>query len=372
MNIICKEINPSENIGVITQRAEKKLMPLIAHLDLTYRCNLKCLHCYCVNDSERAELTFPEIKSLLDQLAEAGALLLTVSGGEVFLREDIFDILEYAKGKLFAVSIFTNGTLLDEDKVKRLAALRPLSVELSLYGTGEKVHEKITGVAGSFEKTLRAIKLLKARNLRTVIKTMLMKENFCELENIFLFTKRENIELQLGVEITPKTDGSRAPLTHELDEKILLGYFAGDIPSSYNPQRELTVEEMANKPACGAARVTCAINPYGDIFPCSILTIPVGNIRAVPFKKIWSSSQPLLNSLRNIYAYGDLPDCSRCSLITHCRRCHGIAYLESGNFAGKSESACRYAKILKNVNQRFLNKEGSNGGREETLRKTGS
>lgn len=372
MNIICEAINPSEKIETIARRAEGKLMPLIAHLDLTYRCNLRCRHCYCVNRPERAELTLPEIKSLLDQLAEAGALLLTLSGGEVFLREDVFDIIKYAKRKLFAVSVFTNGTLLDEDKVKRLADLCPLSVELSLYGMSAETHEKITGVEGSFEKTLSAIKLLKAQNSRIVIKTMLMKENFCELENIFLFTKRENVELQLGVEITPKTDGSQAPLKYGLDEETLFGYFSGDIPSPYETQRELTVEEMANKPACGAGQLTCAVNPYGDIYPCSLLTIPVGNIREAFLKEIWTSGESILPTLRNIRTYGDLPDCSQCSLITHCKRCHGIAYLESGNFTAKSESACRYAKILKNVNQRFLNKEDLNGERKETLRKTGT
>src|SRR3990172_4107083 len=84
-------------------------LPVSAVLELTYECNLRCRHCYIVNQ-DRAVLGTSAIFSILDELAEAGTLFLAFTGGEILLREDFFDVAEYAKRKHFALSILTNGT----------------------------------------------------------------------------------------------------------------------------------------------------------------------------------------------------------------------------------------------------------------------
>ena len=80
----------------MNQRALDLGVPLSAHIDLTFRCNERCIHCY-LDHEDYGEMTTAEIKGVLDQLAEAGTFFLTLSGGEILLRKDFFEILEYAR-----------------------------------------------------------------------------------------------------------------------------------------------------------------------------------------------------------------------------------------------------------------------------------
>ena len=94
-------------------RALRLGIPLGAQLDLTYRCNERCVHCY-LDHVDHGEMTLAEIKDLLDQFAAAGVFFLTISGGEIFLRPDLFDILEHARRLMFSVKIKTNAILIRE------------------------------------------------------------------------------------------------------------------------------------------------------------------------------------------------------------------------------------------------------------------
>src|SRR6202453_3143965 len=95
----------------MSERAQRLGVPFSAQLDLTYRCNERCVHCYLDHD-DHGEMTTAEIKSLLDQLADAGVFYLTISGGEILMRRDFFEILEYARKRTFSVKLKTNGILI--------------------------------------------------------------------------------------------------------------------------------------------------------------------------------------------------------------------------------------------------------------------
>ena len=88
-------------------------VPLSAQIDLTYRCNERCVHCYLDHD-DHGEMTTGELKTLLDQLASAGVLFLTLSGGEILLRKDFFEVLQYARELSFCVKLKTNAILIRE------------------------------------------------------------------------------------------------------------------------------------------------------------------------------------------------------------------------------------------------------------------
>jgi MoaA/NifB/PqqE/SkfB family radical SAM enzyme len=133
----------------IQERAARKKIPFSCHFDLTYHCNLNCVHCYVVKE-DRPELNTAEVKSILDQLAAAGTLYLSFSGGEIFTREDFFEIAEYARKLHFALRLLTNGTLIDEETADRIAALNPDLVSISIYSANPEIHDEITSVPGSF------------------------------------------------------------------------------------------------------------------------------------------------------------------------------------------------------------------------------
>src|SRR6476659_2465736 len=106
----------------MNERALELGVPIGVHLDVTYRCNERCVHCYLDHD-DHGELTTAEVKDVLDQLAAAGTLFLVFSGGELLLRTDFFELLEYARALQFDVKIKTNALLIKEAEAKRIRDL---------------------------------------------------------------------------------------------------------------------------------------------------------------------------------------------------------------------------------------------------------
>src|SRR5207244_2290697 len=161
--------------GLLEQMTEKALarnIPLSVQLDLTYRCNERCVHCY-LDHEDHGEMTAAEIKGVLDQLAEAGVFFLTMSGGEVLLRKDFFEILEHARAMLFNVKLKTNGILIRERDAERIRSLGVQQVQISIYSHRPDVHDAITKVRGSLSRSLDAIRFLKSKWLKVTVANVL-------------------------------------------------------------------------------------------------------------------------------------------------------------------------------------------------------
>jgi MoaA/NifB/PqqE/SkfB family radical SAM enzyme len=158
------------------------------HWELTYRCNQRCSHCYLdvlpPNSDVPAELTTQECLGIVDQIADAGALNLTLSGGEILVRRDLFEIASHARARRLLLRLFTNGVGVTPLIADRIAELHPYAVEISLYSARPELHERITGLRRSWELTTRALRLLHERGVRTVMKTPLMHENVAEIDHL--------------------------------------------------------------------------------------------------------------------------------------------------------------------------------------------
>jgi MoaA/NifB/PqqE/SkfB family radical SAM enzyme len=127
-------------------------------MELTFRCNLQCAHCYCnlpLNDQDaiNKELSTEKVCDILDQIADAGCLWLLLTGGEPLVRRDFLEIYTYAKKKGFMISLFTNGTLLTEKMADYLAEYPPFILEITLYGVTKETYESITGLIKTFSPT---------------------------------------------------------------------------------------------------------------------------------------------------------------------------------------------------------------------------
>jgi sulfatase maturation enzyme AslB (radical SAM superfamily) len=137
----------------VGQKAFNLGVPLAVHMDVTYRCNERCVHCYLDHD-DHGEMTTAEIKDVLDQLAEAGVFFLTFSGGEVFMRRDFFEIVEYARRLMFNVKIKTNAVMIHEEEARRIRELDVDTIQISVYSHRPEVHDAITKLPHSFERTI--------------------------------------------------------------------------------------------------------------------------------------------------------------------------------------------------------------------------
>ncbi len=180
----------------ISEKALALGVPISVHLDVTYRCNERCVHCYLDHD-DLGEMTTAEIKDVLDQVAEAGTFYLVFSGGEVFMRRDFFELLEHARKLLFSVKVKTNAVMIGEAEARRLRELQVERVQISIYSHHPEVHDAITKLPGSLRRTIAAIRFLKSQGLRVTIANVLMTENAADYPGVMALAK------ELGVHYTP-------------------------------------------------------------------------------------------------------------------------------------------------------------------------
>src|ERR1700734_3869229 len=149
-------------MAAMNQRALDLGVPLSVHLDVTYRCNERCVHCYLDHD-DHGEMTTAEIRDLLAQLANAGVFFLTLSGGEVLMRRDFFEIVEHARGLLFNVKVKTNGVMIRSDEARRIRELGVEQVQISVYSHRPEIHDAIPTLPGPLNRTIEAIRFLKSQ-----------------------------------------------------------------------------------------------------------------------------------------------------------------------------------------------------------------
>ncbi len=180
-------------------------IPFVMLLELTYKCNLHCQHCYIIKEN-RSELTYSQITKLLDELANNGTLYLTLSGGEVMVREDFWDIVEYAKKLNFALRIYTNGTLLTSKDIERFAAIPILNVGISIYSASADIHDKITGQIGSWEKAISSLEQLKLQGIETHFKYIFTKLDFHQYKKAMKLAEKLGAIFKGDPTVSPRND----------------------------------------------------------------------------------------------------------------------------------------------------------------------
>jgi MoaA/NifB/PqqE/SkfB family radical SAM enzyme len=195
----------------MSQRALDLGVPMSVHFDITYRCNERCVHCYLDHD-DHGEMTTTEIKRVLDELAEAGTFFLTFSGGEVLMRRDFFELLEYARGLMFAVRIKTNAVMIGESEARRMLELGVEQIQVSIYSHRAEVHDAITKLPGSLRRSVEAIRFLTRQGLRVTIANVLMTANMRDHAGVQALARELGVQYTLDPTITPRMDGDTSIL----------------------------------------------------------------------------------------------------------------------------------------------------------------
>lgn len=336
-------------LSQFARRKRGEVIPSDIQFDVTYRCNLKCVHCYvesAVNAPHSDELSTLEIKGILGQLFEAGVLSVTFSGGEPLCRPDIFEIMEFARDRGLFFGLKTNGTLITEKVADRLSKLGVVGVHVSLYAAIPPIHACITGVPGSFSETIQSIKLLHERNIRVGIKTSLMKYNADEVQALELLAEQLGVDFRPDPIIFPKMEEIGCVEDIRMDDHQLkkVALHRNWVPSD----EQLTHEDLEEHLICNAARTRCAISPEGEVYPCGIWRIPMGDLRHQTFKNIWHGA--VAEKIRSI-KLRHMGVCAWCDLAKYCARCMALAYMENGSISGPSSENCRLARVLKGVKE---------------------
>lgn len=311
------------------------MAPLWAKFEISTRCHLDCSHCY-IPFADRApkgplrvlrsqeELTDEEILSVIDQLAELGTLLLTFTGGEIFLRKTVLDLLSYAHSRGFVLELFTSGTLLNGEKVSALADMNIGRVQISVYSADSAVHDEFTRLPGSWVRSMNAISLLAKHGIPVEMACSITPFNYQDALKIRDLAESLGATCAFGYPITSRTNGERD--THryrlspsELQEsiKMLPDFFA--LPSEKAPESRI----------CPAGVNMCSIGANGDVFSCSSFLMAAGNVREQPLAEIWTSS-PVLHRIRS-FRTKDLKPSVAGSLSSYVGLCPGMNLLEEGD-----------------------------------------
>jgi radical SAM protein with 4Fe4S-binding SPASM domain len=358
----------SSMVQEMNDRALRAGIPLGVHLDITYRCDERCVHCYLDHD-DHGEMTTAEIKDVLDQVAEAGTFFLTLSGGEVFMRRDFFEILEYARKLLFCVKIKTNAFMIRESQADRLQDLGIEGVQVSIYSHRPEVHDAITKLPGSLKRSLDGIRLLRARGIKVTIANVLMQQNLQDYSGVIALAKEMDVIYSIDPTITPMMDGDRSIVNLGLNQMELQKVFrtpelVGNVEDFCAPPKSIDDDTMEGTP-CSASHTFCYVSPYGDVYPCVSFPLPTGNLRKQRFIDIWKYS-PEMNDVRSIRGK-DLSTCTSCSHLGTCTRCPGLAYME-GNMRGPSTQDCEKSYARTGIPSANMLAKAAAGKRPQPIR----
>jgi radical SAM protein with 4Fe4S-binding SPASM domain len=330
-------------------KSENLRIPISGSIDLTQRCNLRCIHCYLgqktaprVNPGR--EMRTGQILSLIDEITEAGCLFLLITGGEPLLREDFPEIYRHAKKSGLIVTVFTNGTLLTERVLDLFDDLPPQIVEISLYGATAGTYEKITGIPGSYEKCLTAVSRLIERKIRVGLKTILMTVNSHEFFDLEDIAKKYGVKFRFDAAIFPCLNGDMSPLVlrvspHEAVEKE---FFDKDRAREWVQyfRRSQALLPNDNLYQCGAGVTGFHINSYGSLQPCIMPTGIKYDLSKGSFLTGWRG---IIASIRDKKA-GNAYLCNRCEKRHLCGFCPAFSKMETGAEDNSSDYLCSIGK----------------------------
>jgi radical SAM protein with 4Fe4S-binding SPASM domain len=346
----------------MNQKATAQGIPLSAHLDITWRCNERCVHCYLDHDC-KDEMNTAEIKDVIRQLAECGTFFLSISGGEPLLRRDCFEILEYARKLRFNVKLKTNAVMIGAKEAARLKQLGIEQVQISIYSDRPEIHDAITKLPGSLRRSLEAIRHLKEIGVKVSISNVLMKQNARSGMAVQRLAKELGVEFTIDPTITPMLNGDRSILNlgiskDELDEVFHTEEFIGNVGEFCAPVSDVD-DNVLEGYSCSAGHTLAYISPSGDVFPCVQFPMPCGNVRQKSFREIWYRSKEL-TELRSVKVR-DLGTCSQCGHAAYCTRCPGLAYME-GDMRGPSSADCAKSEARTGIPSAWQVKSGARPG----------
>lgn len=338
--------------------------PLQLTWDITNRCPAKCIHCYNASDTEGGSVEdCPSelVDSILDDVIGTRPLTLGIGGGDPLVYKGLSTVINAIHGKagphMPSVTIGTNGFLI-EDRRDLLEAIidiytkAPFAVlfYISLHGSNAAIHDKVMATAGAFEQAMRAASFLRSHDVPFGMGVTPLTINLEDLDRIvdvaiaagatclnisqFVPTGRGNACLDLTPEqyrwltewIVRKNAelGRLYVVTHE-------HYIAAVDPMSWRNRLFI---------GCTAGIYQLGIRPNGDIVPCPLLPVVVGNVRKGPLEHVWSTS----NVLRDLRQRAVAQPCASCLLKLKCGGCRAVAYAYTGDHLG-ADVLCPYSAM---------------------------
>ncbi len=300
--------------------------PICLTWELTYACNLACVH--CLSSSGRrdpAELSTEQVLALIDEMAALQVFYVNIGGGEPMIRPDFYDLVDYATTNGVGVKFSTNGSRIDRAGATRLAAMDYTDIQISIDGADEATNDAVRG-AGSFATARSAMDNLAEAGFGPFkISVVMTRHNIGQLSQLEALADRYGAELRL-TRLRPAGRGADTwdELHPTADQQVELYHWLLDRPhvltgDSFFHLNALGEENLPGLNLCGAGRVVCLIDPVGDVYACPFVLhdeFKAGNVTDPGgFAAVWRSS-PLFTELREPQSAGA---CASCGQFDACQ-----------------------------------------------------
>lgn len=336
-------LNPRSPLFFMVKRAFQKCIPFTAVIELSYRCNFRCTMCYVVHENTEGELTTEQWKGVLDQLSAAGTMYLEITGGEIFVRRDVWEILEYAERKKFLMHLFTNGSYITPEKAERLKQFKNIvGFSVSLYGGDRETFDRVTHVKGAYDRVHKGLRILSDHGFKVKVKSPITTETVQGIGGMRQSAAAAGcFSYQCAPLITPRDDGRLDPVRDRISDEDMREIYRNEDMLAFEKKK---MSWMA--PPCTAGRSLVGISPQGDVFPCIQLRVSSGNLKEKPFKELWESQA--FDEVRS-FSFAKMEKCQTCSVTTFCSPCIGLNHLESGDIHKPSTETCRMTTLAAEV-----------------------
>lgn len=342
---------------LLIQKARQARVPINGTLELLPLCNLNCKMCYVRLSREEMERrgcmrTADEWLSLGRQMAEAGTLYLLLTGGEPLLFPDFRRLYLELKKLGLILTINTNGTLIDEDWADFFARNKPRRINITLYGADGATYGRLCGASGGFDRTIRAVRLLRERDVDVKISISLTRENQKDLDRVFAIGRELGVPVHIDPYMIPGTRERSLPydmqarMTPEeaagASRRAFRLQFSEEINRQYVSQAIARVQDPDfprgdGRLSCLAGSCSFAINWQGQMRPCVMLMEPAVDVFRTGFVGAWQELRRRADIIRLS------PKCTECELKPVCKVCAAASYWETGSYDDVPEYLCRFA-----------------------------
>jgi radical SAM protein with 4Fe4S-binding SPASM domain len=324
------KLNADTFLGLLSTNAAASRRPDGMTFELTYGCNLRCVHCY--NPTHRAlphELTTAEVCALLKQIADLGVLTVTFTGGEPSVRPDIRDILRYARHQGLLIDLMTNATRITPTFAELLREVAVGQINVSIYGATEAVYERMTAVPGSYRLFRQGLLELAAAALPVVVRMPVTTINCDEIQACRELVESLHMKFQYCLEIMTTTTGNRTPLQYRLNPEKKIAIDQELLPMRETPlgKESCSANQSFIECACGHTRF--AITPYGEMNLCTAFPIPRYDLRTGTVSEGWEILKRTVDEAAPNQRY----ECPTCDVRSYCRQGRSDAWLETGDMS---------------------------------------
>lgn len=347
--VVCKTLS---SLDYIKSNFEGLRVPLDGTVELTHKCNFRCVHCYGAHERAEEDLSYEQWIDIFQQIKEAGCLNLIFTGGEALIRNDFKKLYLKAREMGFMVIVFSNASLLTEEIAKMFWEYPITYFSTTMYGFTPSTYAEITGKEENYFDFMKGLQLLKKYCIPVELKAIALKENFTELKSIYEYAKKEGYMFRCSSGIRARNDSQLTPIDYALSPEDAL-----KLDVEFFPERIEFWKQQAKSPCkqpytenrrknkfkylCHIGEQSFMIDASGNIHCCGIERSVNMSVLENGFEMCWRELMPNVINKKTEETF----KCLSCKDFRYCEQCTARIELESSEGLVPSKEMCKLAKL---------------------------